>query len=259
MSQQQIVNYPSLYANGCRLVYSSGTVVSVTAGIIRDSTNTFDMNLGNFLNLTGAGTVKAITSVNAAVVGANGIDTGALANNSFYYAYIIADSTSHKPTAAILSLSATIPTLPFGYDLFRRVGQVLTGGSATILLFSQLGNFEARSYQYDAPLVVVNALGSATAVALSLAGAVPLSAGRGQVILSASFSAATAANSFSLRPTGGTGYPVVVSSPVVTQAYKVAPFAMIPQVLTASTSIDWITSAAGDALTLSVVGYEDYI
>ncbi len=258
MSVQPIVNYPFLYINGAKITYASGTTLTVTPGLVRSSNNMVDMNIGNFLSQTTPGVAPANVTINAAVVGFNGIDTGALANNTFYYVYVIADSTGFHPTGALLSTSATAPLMPFGYDSFRRVGQVLTGGSATILLFTVSGNYYNRRYQYDAPIVVVSALGSATAVLVSLNAAVPVGSGRGTVHFNATYTPATAANSFSLRPTGGTGYPVVVSGPVVSQALKVAPFSMNAQISTA-TNIDWITTSGSDVLTLNVVGYDDYV
>lgn len=265
MTVQQIVNYPFLYINGAQLTWVSGTTINVSSGLVRSSTNILDMNIGNFngqANPTLAS--NSLTLVNAAIVGLNGIDTGALAASTFYYVFVIADSTGFRPTGALMSLSATMPTLPFGYDSFRRVGQVLTSGASAILLFTSIGNFYTRTYQYDAPIVVVNGLGSTTPVTLSLATAVPVSSSltnsaRGLVTLSASFTAATAANSFSLRPTGGTAFPVVVSAPVVSQAFKIAPFAMNAESLLGVISIDYETTAAGDALTLNVVGYVDYV
>jgi|ERR1700761_1189577 len=260
MTVQQIVNYPFLYINGAQLNWVSGTTFTVSSGLARSSNNALDMNIGNFNGQANSGTAaNVLTTVNAAVVGVNGIDTGSLAANTFYYVFIIADSTGFKPTAALMSLSSTGPTLPFGYDSFRRIGQVLTSGASVILAFNVRGNFYERYYQYDAPIVVVNGLGAATATTLSLSSAVPVNSAKGPVSLSASFTAATAANSFSIRPTGGTGYPVVASAPVVSQAFKIAPFNVNAQSTAGVISIDYLTSASGDALTLNVVGYIDYV
>jgi hypothetical protein len=78
-------------------------------------------------------------TIDCAGVGANGLDAGALANNTWYYFYVIYDSTGGT-TAGLASTSATAPTLPGAYDYMKLVGAMRTGGSATFLLFVQYGN-----------------------------------------------------------------------------------------------------------------------
>lgn len=39
----QIVNLPTMYINGCNLIYVNGTTINVTAGQVRDSSNQFDI------------------------------------------------------------------------------------------------------------------------------------------------------------------------------------------------------------------------
>lgn len=76
-------------------------------------------------------------TINAAVVGANGIDTGALAANTWYYMWMIGNGNS---IAGLLSLSSTAPTMPIGYSYRYRVGAVRTNGSSQLLRFIQRGN-----------------------------------------------------------------------------------------------------------------------
>ncbi len=79
---------------------------------------------------------QALT-LNAASIGANGIDTGALANNTWYHVWLISNGTT---TACLLSLSATAPTMPSGYTFKHRIGAQRTGGAATFLRLFQKGN-----------------------------------------------------------------------------------------------------------------------
>ena len=81
--------------------------------------------------------------VNGLSSGANGLDTGVLATNTWYYIWVIGDSSGANPTEGILSLSpgapfgagaagtpsGISPVLPGGYDLFRRIGSCRTEGT----------------------------------------------------------------------------------------------------------------------------------
>lgn len=70
------------------------------------------------VNLTIAGTASGA---------ANGLDTGALAINTWYSVWVIWNGVT---TAGLLSLSATAPTLPAGYTHKARVGWMRTDGTA---------------------------------------------------------------------------------------------------------------------------------
>lgn len=106
-------------------VGSPNTVIDVSAGSARDSTDTADL-------------VNASGSINCATVGANGLDAGSLANNTWYYTFAIA--TAGGATALLASTSATAPTLPATYTKFRRIGSFKTNGSAQILAFTHVND-----------------------------------------------------------------------------------------------------------------------
>ena len=72
--------------------------------------------------------------------GANGLDTGAPANNTWYAAHVITNAAGTL-TAFLYSLSPTAPTLPVGYTLFRRVGWVRRDGSGNLRQFTCTGNW----------------------------------------------------------------------------------------------------------------------
>ncbi len=104
---------------------SPNTKIDVSAGSAANSTN------ARFL--TGpAGTIDCATT------GANGLDAGALANNTWYHAFVIqkADGTFSR----LASTNLASPTLPSGYVDFRYVGSFRTNGSAQILAFTQIGD-----------------------------------------------------------------------------------------------------------------------
>jgi len=76
-------------------------------------------------------------TINAAVIGANGIDVGGLAVSTWYYVWLINNGTT---TAGLVSLSSTAPTLPTGYTYSLRIGSVKTDGSANFYRFVERGN-----------------------------------------------------------------------------------------------------------------------
>lgn len=93
------------------------------------------------------GSAKVLSSVSltldASATGANKLDTGALANNTWYYLWVIyAPSTG--TTACLLSTSSTSPTMPSGYTYKARVGALITDGSANLMRTVQKG----RTAQY---------------------------------------------------------------------------------------------------------------
>jgi hypothetical protein len=96
-------------------------------------------------NASGLGYLASAVNVtgNITVVGANGIDTGAVAATTWYYVWVIYNPTSNT-VAALFSLSATAPTLPAGYTFKALAGTVhagIPGGSTTDLMnFYQSGN-----------------------------------------------------------------------------------------------------------------------
>ncbi len=106
------------------------TQIDITAGAVLLANMTGQIRIDSF-----SGTL------NAALTGANGLDTGALAASTWYYLYIIAGVTSANAviSASLLSLSATAPTLPTGYTIAERIGAYLTDGSVHFYRLKQRG------------------------------------------------------------------------------------------------------------------------
>ena len=76
---------------------------------------------------------------NITAAGANGLDAGAEAASTWYFIYIIRD-TVNGATAALLSLSATAPTMPGTYNYKRLVGAVYNSAVSNFIDFIQRGN-----------------------------------------------------------------------------------------------------------------------
>lgn len=169
-----IVNQPLLYVNGLQVSRASVTTLSIAAGGCRDSNNQMDMNLGNYLGLgSPAVSANSATTLNAAVNGINGLDSGSLANDTWYYVFVIADSSNKNPTGTILSTSRTAPVLPFGYDSIRWIDVQRTNGSAQFLLSYNYGNGNLRRKYWDAAISVLSNGTATSLTAVSLDSAVP--------------------------------------------------------------------------------------
>jgi hypothetical protein len=110
----------------------SSATFSVAAGIATDS------NAGDTMMLASA--MSKTTGAWAAGSGNGALDTGAIANNTWYHVYLIKNPTSGA-VDVLISLSATTPTvLPSGYSLFRRIGSMRTNASGQWILFRQNGD-----------------------------------------------------------------------------------------------------------------------
>lgn len=70
---------------------------------------------------------------------AGGLDTGSVANSTTYHVYLIERSDTGV-VDVLFSTSASSPTMPSNYDRKRRIGSVVTDGSANIRGFSQNGD-----------------------------------------------------------------------------------------------------------------------
>lgn len=120
------------YLAGLTLSAAGATgTFGIAAGIAADSTNAATMALASAYTKT--------TSAWAVGSGNGGIDTGTIANTTWYHVYLI-ERTDTGVVDVLFSLSATSPTLPSSYTLFRRIGSMLTDGSAHWVKFEQNGD-----------------------------------------------------------------------------------------------------------------------
>lgn len=222
MPATPIVNAGMKYINGMNLAWVDATHITISSGKARNSTDANDIVYPgpiaylypNGQPATPVVTLPAVMTINAAVNGANGLDTGALANSTFYAVHVISDSFGNNPTAGLLSLSATAPALPSGYDMFRRVGYVLTSGAAAILEFRQVGATADRWMWYDVGIAELAGGASAAYAAVNIATSVPATAT--MVTFDAVLTPTGAADLAHLQPTGATGADgyAILSGPV---------------------------------------------
>lgn len=109
----------------------SSTTMTIGAGQAADSASAAYITLASSINKT--------TGAWAVGSGNGGLDTGTIANNTWYYFYAI-----RRPDTGVVdvicSTNATSPTLPTNYTQFRYIGAGLTNGSAQWTQFVQDGD-----------------------------------------------------------------------------------------------------------------------
>ena len=250
-----IVNDGLLYVNGLGISKTAAKQITMQLGAARDSTNTNDIVLGATSATPDEPTTPAVPIViNGAAVGVNGVDVAAIVLNSFYAVYVIGDSTDHQSTAGLLSLNATTPSLPYGYDMYRRIGWVLTDGSANIFQFWQFGTGSGRMYYYDTTIPVL-VLGTSTTFApVSLVAAVPPIAT--EVLFNVSYTPTGATDIAHFLPFGSTATNGIVQFGYGVVA-KQTGMATIPSELNVAAPTIQYKVTSGDVLTLLVAGYKD--
>lgn len=238
------VNAPELYIYGLNIARASDSTLTVSAGRARNSSNLNDIIL------------ESAVTIDAAVNGANGLDIGSLANNTFYAVYVIDDSFKNSEAAAILSADLDSPLLPTDYDMYRRIGYVKTDGTADLLEFRQVGSGKDRWMWYDVAIATdITAGASATFAAVDLSDGIPSLATGGMVNILASFDPTAGNDTLELRPGDSTatdGYARLSGSAAgVTKIDNM----VVPY--DATTGIDY--KVTGSATALSVAAYLDQL
>jgi len=126
----------------------SSTTMSISAGVAADSTNAIIMSLGSTLSKT--------TSAWAVGSGNGGLDTGSIANNTWYYFYEI-ERTDFTVVDVLFTATYGSPTMPANYTYKRYIGAGKTNGSGQWLSFTQTGNiFQWAVAPLDANAVAIS-------------------------------------------------------------------------------------------------------
>ncbi len=118
--------------------------IDIATGEARDTTDADTLALA-------AALTKQIDAAWAVGDDAGGMDTGAVAIDSWYHVWLI-KRTDTGVVDALFSLSVSAPTMPANYDRKRLIGSVLTDGSANILGFQMFESLSGiRTYLWDDP------------------------------------------------------------------------------------------------------------
>jgi hypothetical protein len=242
-------NLPFLYDNNLLDSWASNTTLTLSSGQCRDSSNIYDIVL------------SATVTINAAVSGVNGLDTGTLAASTWYYLYVISDPVSANPTAAILSVNAPAvgPVIPYGYSAWRYIGAWRTDSSSHFLKMWKYGVTGSRKCWWDKPISVLSGGASATFAAVSLVGAIPTSLAT-TVTFSATVTPTGAGNTAVLRPTGSSDTGTVIMSGAVAAVAQVLQVECPCLIATVSSvlvpAIDYEVTGT---LSLSVAAFDDHM
>ena len=140
----------------------ASTTMTIGAGQAANSTNAVYITLASSLNKT--------TSSWAVGTGNGGLDTGTIANSTWYYFYAI-----RRPDTGVVdvifSTNASTPSLPANYTQFRRIGAWKTNGSAQWESMRQYSVGSTTKTEWLVPILTVNNSSpgtSATTVALDV-------------------------------------------------------------------------------------------
>ena len=238
------LNLPLSYINGMNLAWASNTTLTVTSGQCRDSSNTFDIVVST-----------ASTTINAASNGLNGLDTGSLGASTWYYVYAISNSTDYLPSGFLLSVSATAPTMPAGYDIIRRIGYARTDGSSHFVKFYQSGNGSNRKYFWDAKPSGL-AAGTATSyTAVDLSVGVPPVANL-EVEFEAYYTPNAAGDVAAIRPTGSSSTSFAAIKGAVAAVPQLLQIQAVTGLSSGVAKIDYIVTAS-DQLSLDILSFVD--
>lgn len=161
----QYGQYQPYYINGFGIsnnLTTPNTLLDIAAGSCLDSTGSYQLSS------------NAVITINTAVNGLNGLDTGTLAINTLYPVYLVWDPVSLQPTGAMLSLSYTQPLMPFGYSAFLLIGYVAIDGSGHIYKgYWSAGNSTTRKFTYDANQNVLSGGSQTSTTPINLINFVP--------------------------------------------------------------------------------------
>ncbi len=132
------------YLSGCTLsTAGNSATMSIAAGLAVDTTSVSAMVLA---------AIAKTTSAWAVGTGNGGkLSAAAIANSTWYHFYVI----QRVDTGVVdvgFDVSATAPTMPTNYTLFRRIGSGKTDGSAKWTLFLQDGD----EFKWDVPILDIS-------------------------------------------------------------------------------------------------------
>lgn len=233
------------YISGLTLsTAGSSAIFGVAAGVATDSTNAITMLLASAFTKT--------TSSWAVGSGNGALDTGAISAAAWYHVFLI-----QRPDTGVvdvlISLSATSPTMPTNYTLFRRIGSMKTSSSVW-LAFTQIGS---RFIWKALPTADVNATANASGQTPTLAAAP--SGVVVEAIMGVSVNG-TVGNSFFVGPRLTTIPTTNTNSNTNLQMANNGLMATQMNVLTdTSATIEWIAAVNGNAtITIQVFGWIDF-
>lgn len=216
----------------------------------------------------GGVTVTSVNlTINSAVSGANGLDTGAFTANNWYYVWLIFNPQT-LAVAGLISLSSTAPTMPAGFTYKARVGAIRAGAGPAFLNMIQRG----RRAQYVVGTFGGNALtalpnmangaagtfvsaGTPTWASVPVAGFVPATASEISIIVTNKWNNGAFAG-VQIAPNSNYGGGATTSPPAFEMNGTNTIVVVVPFELE-SGSVFWTSNGAGGGI--STLGWVDNI
>lgn len=150
------------YVHGCTLTRTSATVVTI--------------GIGEVVCSNGAGTIKrmrkntATTTVDMAVVGVGGIDSGsAEVVSTWYSVYAVADANATTFTAICAQQGVALSDVTY----YRYIGSFYNNAAGDISNFYWMGNGKNPLVMWDAPISVSTTYSGGWSAAVSCSSAMP--------------------------------------------------------------------------------------
>lgn len=236
-----------------RNLQASATGANTNVGVTADSlvVETTDYSFVTLRNVS--------VTISTTASGANGLDTGSIAVNTWYSVWIIYNPTT-ATTAGLISTSETTPTMPAGYTYKSRVGWIRTNANGNYypIGFKQKG----RRVQYlvtseiSLPIMASGASGdpmTPTFTSLAVGSYIPSTAGVIDIVVHSGSSSAcivivAPSNSY------GAYNSATNSPPVVLHLTTNASGALKASLILESTNIYYAVSTAGQ---IYCAGWED--
>jgi len=236
---------PAGYVSGFEFSFLSATQVTLGPGTCRSSNDTADIVAG------------ALLTADIAVAGANGLDAGVEAADTWYAVHAI-DGPA-VATASLLSLSAIAPVLPAGYTVFRRIGWVRNDSGSNFLQFYCRGLGTDRAYHYgDVGRSELQVLAGGAAIVYTPLSLAAFVAPTSRWAYLETIAVGGTANSVEYRPTGS-GLANGEGQRTCVRGGGDDVDSYIQLLTDTSQSVDYRNEAAGNSVFAWVYGYWDAI
>lgn len=193
-------------------------------------------------------TLGVSVTADATVVGANGIDAGSLGTSQWYSLWVIGNSVTNT-VAGLISLSATLPTLPAGYTFFARAGWMRTDGSSHFLKILQYG----RAARYTGTMPQMASGAGTYASGVAVANFVPPTAAK--IVVTAAGAIGAAANL--IVGAGASTSPTAINIANGTGGGTISANSTVELTLEGANIFYGASTAGGGSPSLSCYGWED--
>ena len=192
---RQMVSANGVLAPAKNLVVTNGATAASQLDIDAD-----EVLLSDGTDFLLASSVNETADITAS--GANGLDTGAEANSTWYHAWVIGKSDG--TIDSLLSASATAPTMPGGYTFKGYAGAIYNDGSGNFISISQIDRYVACALSAEVTNGVATSYTGVTGIQVPTTAKIAYGYARPQV------TSGTLSRTIFISPTNGTVGEIVI-------------------------------------------------